>query len=227
MELGVCLDLDGTMVRPHDDWDAWSSDLRRDLAVRPDDAAAFDGALARSLRAQGPVTLADACAAALGEVGRAAPADVAAIAARASARHAAAARLAPHADDVLEALERLGVPFAIVADGPDDMQRDVLRATGLDRRAHVLVVSGAGDVAVRKPHPKVFWLATTALGVRPADALMVGDDLRADVLGAHRFGMATCWLAPPAADASEAPAATVVVGTLAEAAAVIREFARH
>ena len=212
---------------PRDDWDAWSSDFRSDLAVRPADAAVFDAALSRALRAQGPVTLAGACALALREVGRVPPGDVATIAARASARYAAAARLAPHAVDVLAALELLGVPFAIVGNGPEDMQRDVLRATGLDRRARVIVVSGAADVAVRKPHPKVFWLATTGLGVRPADAIMIGDDLQADVLGAHRFGMATCWIAPPSADASEAPAATVVVGSLAEAAAVIREFARH
>ena len=44
-------------------------------------------------------------------------------------------------------------------------------------------------VGVVKPDPKIFSICLDKLGIKPADALMVGDSLRNDVKGAEAFGM--------------------------------------
>jgi putative hydrolase of the HAD superfamily len=45
------------------------------------------------------------------------------------------------------------------------------------------------DVGYRKPHDAPFRAALEALGARPAEAVMVGDDFYSDVRGARRAGM--------------------------------------
>ena len=53
-----------------------------------------------------------------------------------------------------------------------------------------------------KPHPSIFQSALSQLGVQPAEAMMVGDSLVHDVLGARRVGVTGVLLArggaPPA-----------------------------
>jgi HAD superfamily hydrolase (TIGR01458 family) len=49
--------------------------------------------------------------------------------------------------------------------------------------------SGREAILVGKPAPEFFARALAPLGVPPAEALMVGDDLEADVGGAQRAGM--------------------------------------
>ena len=44
-------------------------------------------------------------------------------------------------------------------------------------------------MGVKKPHPEIFSAALQMAQVRPECALMVGDDLEADVLGALNAGI--------------------------------------
>jgi len=46
----------------------------------------------------------------------------------------------------------------------------------------------------KKPHPKIFEIATTKLKVKPEESIMVGDSLRADVGGANGIGMTSVWI---------------------------------
>jgi HAD superfamily hydrolase (TIGR01549 family) len=48
-----------------------------------------------------------------------------------------------------------------------------------------------------KPAPQIFRKALDELGVRPEEAVMVGDSLRADVAGAKALGMIAVWKRPP------------------------------
>jgi HAD superfamily hydrolase (TIGR01458 family) len=50
--------------------------------------------------------------------------------------------------------------------------------------------TGCDAVVVGKPAPAFFATVLTGLGVRPADAVMVGDDVESDVGGAVRAGLA-------------------------------------
>lgn len=47
----------------------------------------------------------------------------------------------------------------------------------------------AGDVGYRKPHPAIFQRALADLGLKPEEAVVVGDSLRDDVRGARAAGL--------------------------------------
>lgn len=52
----------------------------------------------------------------------------------------------------------------------------------------------SADVGVRKPHPRIFEIALDSMYVRPKEAVMVGDSLNADILGANTIGMSSIWI---------------------------------
>ena len=60
--------------------------------------------------------------------------------------------------------------------------------------AHLDTVVISEDHGFRKPRPEIFESVLDALDVAPADALHVGDSLRADVGGASELGMRTAWI---------------------------------
>jgi len=75
----------------------------------------------------------------------------------------------------------------------------VLNRHGLSRYLSSIVVSA--DVGIVKPHPDLFRLTLYRLGVAPEEAVYVGDDWCADVVGASRAGMRSIytreWRAEP------------------------------
>ena len=52
----------------------------------------------------------------------------------------------------------------------------------------------SSEVPYRKPHPSIFQLALARLNLNPPEVLFVGDNLKADVVGAQSVGMPTAWL---------------------------------
>jgi putative hydrolase of the HAD superfamily len=60
---------------------------------------------------------------------------------------------------------------------------------GLTSFFDAVVVSA--DHGLVKPHPELFLQAARQVGVEPAEALFVGDNLRADIAGAAAVGMRT------------------------------------
>jgi 2-haloacid dehalogenase len=65
-----------------------------------------------------------------------------------------------------------------------------VRSSGLDGVfAHVLSVDA---VAMYKPSPRVYEMASRALGVEPGEILFVSSN-GWDVAGASSFGFRTCW----------------------------------
>ncbi len=72
----------------------------------------------------------------------------------------------------------------------------------------VCVTAGVRPVVVGKPEPPLFRIALSRLGLRPAEAAMVGDSVPSDVGGGRAAGMRTVLYAP---DGAPADAADVVV----------------
>ncbi|MGY0488358.1 HAD family hydrolase [Streptomyces sp. WG-D5] len=103
-------------------------------------------------------------------------------------RHMTPAAWQPYPDtrEVLAGLRELGLPVAVVSNIGWD-PRPVFAAHGLDDCVDAYVLSYRHGVT--KPDPRLFTAACEALGVAPGDALMVGDDRRADG-GAARLGCA-------------------------------------
>jgi putative hydrolase of the HAD superfamily len=96
--------------------------------------------------------------------------------------------VAPYAD-VLDGLERLGrhCLLGTISNGNAD-----LRAIGIDH--HFKVSLAAHSFGSAKPEPDIFLAACRELGVAPADAVYVGDDLLLDVRGAQQAGLRGVWL---------------------------------
>lgn len=52
----------------------------------------------------------------------------------------------------------------------------------------------SGDFGSGKPDPAIFDYILTKLDVKPEEALMVGDNLRTDILGASKVGIDSIWI---------------------------------
>lgn len=87
---------------------------------------------------------------------------------------------------LLDGLEARGLPWGIVTNKPEGLARGVIDGFGWSARCAVLV--GGDTLPTRKPDPAPLHHACAALGIAPADALYVGDDLR-DVQAARAAGM--------------------------------------
>ncbi len=83
----------------------------------------------------------------------------------------------PDAAEVLTGLRERGVPVAVLSNIGWDL-RPVLREYGVAHLVDATVLSY--EQGVQKPDPRIFRMACQALGVAPAQVLMVGDDGRAD-----------------------------------------------
>jgi len=96
--------------------------------------------------------------------------------------------------------------LAIVSNGDGAEQRRKIAPLGLDADFPIVCISG--ELGVRKPERAIFAHALEALGVRPARAIHIGDDVHADVEGARGAGLAAAvWVrrdgeASPAGDSS-------------------------
>jgi HAD superfamily hydrolase (TIGR01549 family) len=92
-------------------------------------------------------------------------------------------------EDVLPGLLRLKgrVLLGSVSNGNADLQ-----AIGLSH--HFKVSVAAHQLGCAKPDAAIFHAACAALGVAPADAVYVGDDVLLDVQGAQRAGLRAVWL---------------------------------
>ncbi|MET9464466.1 HAD-IA family hydrolase [Streptomyces sp. NPDC006544] len=101
-------------------------------------------------------------------------------------RHLTAAAWRPYPDTArtLTALRERGVPVAVVSNIGWDL-RPVFAAHGVGHLVDAYLLSF--EHGVQKPDPGLFEAACEALGLAPADVLMVGDDRVADA-GAAALG---------------------------------------
>jgi putative hydrolase of the HAD superfamily len=104
--------------------------------------------------------------------------------------------IAVDAHDALARLRQAGLKLGVVSNS-DGRVEEALDAAGL--RPYFDVVVDSGVAGVEKPDPAIFLAALDALGVRPAEALHVGDLYEVDVIGANAAGIPAVLLVPPAA----------------------------
>jgi phosphoserine phosphatase len=96
------------------------------------------------------------------------------------------------AEPALRRLRERGMRLGLVTNGPSDLQRQKIAASGLAAYFETVVISG--EVGVGKPDPTIFDVALGALSVQPDQAVMVGDTLGRDVAGARAAGIMAVWL---------------------------------
>src|SRR5205085_4213118 len=97
-------------------------------------------------------------------------------------------------DDARAALDQVHgrLPLVLITNGASDTQRDKLRITGIESLFAHLVISGEAGIA--KPDKRVFQMALSSVGAKPADVWHMGDSLASDVGGAKAAGLTAVWL---------------------------------
>jgi 2-haloacid dehalogenase len=107
------------------------------------------------------------------------------------------------AKQVCAALSAIG-EVGIVTNGVEHIQTRRIASSGL--KDHISFVSTSEACGHAKPDSRFFDYATKmARAFAHMDTVIVGDRLDADILGANRFGIDSCWFNPDgAANASEA-----------------------
>ncbi|GAA4047796.1 hypothetical protein GCM10022409_37660 [Hymenobacter glaciei] len=82
--------------------------------------------------------------------------------------------------------------IGIVTNNRTAEQEEKLAFLGMTDLVDALITSE--DVGVPKPDPRIFEAAMQRLGVRPEETVLVGDNWRADVLGALAAGIRPVWV---------------------------------
>lgn len=102
-------------------------------------------------------------------------------------------QLLPGALQAVKELAQL-VPLAIVTNGIPYVQHGRFDRTEVRPYIKELVISG--EEGFFKPDPRLIEAALRRMGTTKERALMVGDSLGSDILGAQRAGVDSCWLNP-------------------------------
>ena len=96
-------------------------------------------------------------------------------------------KLFPGTIACLEELKSIGFQLHIITNGFEEVQYIKLENCGLDVFFDVVVCSES--VGKNKPAREIFQYALQEVGCRAENALMIGDDFRADISGALNSGM--------------------------------------
>jgi len=102
--------------------------------------------------------------------------------------------LFPDALTTLDVLRGYGVALACITNGLASTHIEKAARLGLyEAFDHVVI---AGEYGHYKPDPRIFRRALELCECKPADAIMVGDDLTNDIGGAHSAGIRAYWFNP-------------------------------
>ena len=108
-------------------------------------------------------------------------------------------------DDALPTLQKLemdGYRMGLISNAGDDQDvQQLARRFGIARYFDFILTSAA--CSYRKPHRRIFELALSNWYFLPSEAVMVGDNLDADVRGAQSVGLFTVWISRRAGERLE------------------------
>ncbi len=94
---------------------------------------------------------------------------------------------------MLETLREQGYRIGLISNAADDKDvQTLVDVRGLREFFDVVIVSAG--VGIRKPSAEIFRMALEHWGANPDQAVMIGDTLNADVLGAQNVGMSSVWI---------------------------------
>lgn len=124
--------------------------------------------------------------------------------------------------DVEPALKDLRGTYrlAIVTNGVPDLQREKLQGANLAQYFDAVIISG--EVGIGKPEPHIFEIALDKLAVYPEMAVMVGDSLNRDIIGAQQAGLRGIWINRSGVDCDEDVTPDAQISSLSELGDVLQ-----
>jgi putative hydrolase of the HAD superfamily len=105
--------------------------------------------------------------------------------------HEAELRMFPGAHETLDRLKELGVKLALVTNGAAAPQRRKVVRFALEHRFDHIQIEG--EHGFGKPEEQAYRHAMAALGVKPDETWMVGDNLEWEVVAPQRLGIYAIW----------------------------------
>ncbi|HHW68524.1 MAG TPA: noncanonical pyrimidine nucleotidase, YjjG family [Epulopiscium sp.] len=85
-------------------------------------------------------------------------------------------------------------PLGIITNGFSETQVMKIDRSGL--KQYFKWIAYSGEVGKAKPHPEIFAYAMNQAHILHEEALFIGDDFGADIIGAKDAGMKTIWFNP-------------------------------
>ncbi len=99
----------------------------------------------------------------------------------------------PDIDFVLSQLKKQGMRLSVLSNtifSGYSMKYEFSKHNLFDYFDHITT---SADIGVRKPDKQIFLNAIDRTKLQPSDILFVGDNLEADIIGAHSVGLKTIW----------------------------------
>lgn len=92
-------------------------------------------------------------------------------------------------EDSVEILDYLSKKYRlhIITNGFDEIQERKMKNSGIHH--YFETVTTSEEAGVKKPHPEIFNKALSKCEAKPEFSVMIGDNLEADIVGAHNFGI--------------------------------------
>lgn len=84
--------------------------------------------------------------------------------------------------------------LAILSNGFSEIQYDKIGHADLTSYFDKIILSD--EVGINKPHPNIFKFALQQLNIGSKDAIMIGDNINTDILGAFNSGIDQIWFNP-------------------------------
>lgn len=123
----------------------------------------------------------------------------------------------------LKKLEASGYKLGIISNAGDDQDvQQLARKFGIHQFFDFILTSAA--CSYRKPHPRIFEIGLANWYLLPSEAVMVGDNLTADIQGAQKVGMHGIWIsrrADPQMEKDEAVKPDASLSSLSELPALL------
>ncbi len=110
-------------------------------------------------------------------------------------------------DDAVSTLKELqenGYRMGLVTNASDSADVNTL-VDKAKLRNFFDVITISADIGLRKPHPSMFKATLDFWHADPKQAVMIGDLLSADVMGANQFGIASIWITRRASKSANQP----------------------
>lgn len=95
-------------------------------------------------------------------------------------------KLMPYAKEILEYLKPK-YNLYIISNGFRELQANKMKSSGIDGYFKKIVLSE--DIGVMKPYPEIFHFALSATQSELRESIMIGDNWKADIMGAKGVGM--------------------------------------
>ena len=100
--------------------------------------------------------------------------------------------LLPGAQSTLDHLLSRGYRLGLLTNGDGETQRYKIERFGLAKYFERILIEG--EIGFGKPDARIYWLALSALGLKPEQTYMVGDNLSWDVEAPQQMGIKAIWI---------------------------------